>query len=101
MSSSLAHAYPAATTNAVNPADLRQAFVMFNEMSQRLSDSYSQLESQVVQLSGELAQVSQQRLQELAEKERLANRLESLLQMLPAGVLLLDQYGFVRQSNAA
>lgn len=99
MSSSLAHAYPAA--NAMNTADLRQAFVMFNEMSQRLSDSYSQLESQVVQLSGELAQVSQQRLQELAEKERLANRLESLLQMLPAGVLLLDQYGFVRQSNAA
>lgn len=85
----------------MDPAELRKAFVMFSEMSQQLTDSYSQLESRVAQLSGELATVSQQRMQELAEKERLAHRLESLLQLLPAGVLLLDKNGYVRQSNAA
>ncbi|MCD8522511.1 MAG: ATP-binding protein [Saccharospirillaceae bacterium] len=82
-------------------AELRQAFVLFNEMSQQLTDSYSFLESKVEQLSGELASVSAQRMQELAEKERLAHRLESLLQLLPAGVLLLDKNGYVRQSNPA
>ncbi len=70
-------------------------------MSQQLTTSYSELESRVEQLSGELASVSRQRMQELAEKERLAHRLESLLQLLPAGVLVLDKNGYVSQSNAA
>lgn len=103
MSGSLAHNYsdrPQLSTE-LDSGKLHHAFAMFNEMSQKLSDSYLQLENQVEQLSGELAQVSQQRLQELAEKERLADRLESLLEMLPAGVLLLDQYGRVKQSNPA
>ena len=103
MSGSLAHSYqdPSAASGISDSTSLHQAFAMFNEMSQKLSDSYLKLENQVEQLSGELAQVSQQRLQELAEKERLADRLESLLEMLPAGVLLLDQFGRVRQSNPA
>ena len=82
----------------MDQAELRQAFVLFNEMSQQLTDSYSFLENKVEQLSGELANVSAQRMQELAEKERLAHRLESLLQLLPAGGLLLDKNGYVRQS---
>lgn len=103
MSGSLAHSYTDASQfpTELDSGKLHHAFAMFNEMSQKLSDSYLKLESQVEQLSGELAQVSQQRLQELAEKERLADRLESLLEMLPAGVLLLDQFGRVKQSNPA
>ena len=85
----------------MDQAELRKAFVMFNEMSQQLTDSYTFLENKVEQLSGELATVSAQRMQELAEKERLADRLESLLQMLPAGVLLIDEFGVVVQSNPA
>lgn len=81
-------------------ADLKQAFNMFNEMSQQLSDSYAFLEDKVEQLSGELASVSAQRMHELAEKEQLADRLESLLQLLPAGVLVLDENGIVTQANA-
>lgn len=84
----------------MDPAELKRAFHLFNEMSQQLTTSYAFLENKVEQLSGELAKVSAQRMQELAEKERLADRLESLLQMLPAGVLLLDENGFVVQSNA-
>jgi len=82
-------------------SELKQAFTLFNEMSQQLSDSYAFLENKVEQLSGELASVSAQRMQELAEKENLADRLESLLQMMPAGVLLLDENGMVNQANPA
>ena len=85
----------------LDPSELKRAFNMFNEMSQQLTDSYAFLENKVEQLSGELATVSAQRMQELGEKERLADRLESLLQMLPAGVLLLDETGVIIQSNPA
>ena len=81
--------------------ELKKAFNLFSEMSQQLTDSYAFLEHKVEQLSGELATVSAQRMQELGEKERIADRLESLLQMLPAGVLQLDENGVVVQSNRA
>ncbi|MGR6873264.1 sensor histidine kinase [Pseudomonas sp. HK3] len=80
---------------------LRQAFELFNQMSEQLTDSYSKLESQVHLLSGELAEVSAARMKELKEKERLADRLHSLLQLLPGGVVVLDGNGRVQESNRA
>jgi two-component system sensor histidine kinase FlrB len=47
---------------------LEQAFSHFNQMSSQLTDSYSLLEARVSELKGELAVVSAQRMQELAEK---------------------------------
>ena len=38
-------------------------------------------------------------MQELAEKERLANRLQSLLDLLPGGVIVIDGQGVVREAN--
>jgi two-component system sensor histidine kinase FlrB len=81
--------------------ELQQAFSAFTEMSEQLSDSYSQLEKRVVELSGELATVSEQRLQELNEKEQIADKLESLLRLMPAGVIVLDKRGFIVQANPA
>ena len=81
--------------------NLRQAFELFNEMSQQLSDSYERLEGQVTRLSGELAEVSAARMKELKEKEQLADRLHSLLELLPGGVVVLDGNGFVQESNPA
>jgi two-component system sensor histidine kinase FlrB len=80
---------------------LRQAFELFNQMSEQLTDSYSKLESQLHVLSGELAEVSAARMKELKEKERLADRLHSLLQLLPGGVVVLDGNGRVQESNRA
>ena len=80
---------------------LKDAFNLFSSMSAQLSQSYEFLESKVEQLSGELAEVSLQRMQELAEKERIAERLESLLHMLPGGILLLDGEGRIRECNPA
>ena len=85
----------------MNREQLKDAFNLFNSMSAQLSQSYEFLESKVEELSGELAEVSYQRMQELAEKERIAERLESLLHMLPGGILLLDGEGRIRECNPA
>jgi two-component system sensor histidine kinase FlrB len=78
---------------------LEQAFAMFSQMSTQLSDSYNLLEARVTELKGQLALVSAQRMQELAEKERLAHRLQSLLDVLPGGVIVIDGQGVVREAN--
>ncbi|KPA88682.1 signal transduction histidine kinase [Pseudomonas asplenii] len=80
---------------------LEQAFALFNQMSTQLTDSYSMLEARVTELKGELAVVSAQRMAELAEKERLANRLQNLLDLLPGGVIVIDSHGFVCEANPA
>ncbi|KFE57807.1 sensor histidine kinase [Pseudomonas syringae] len=80
---------------------LEQAFQLFNQMSAQLTDSYSLLETRVSELKGELAVVSAQRMEELAEKERIANRLQNLLDLLPGGVIVIDAMGIVREANPA
>ena len=77
------------------------ALELFNRMSRQITDSYRTLESRVNQLSGELTQESLQRQQELEEKEQLADRLATLLNALPAGVVVLDSQGVVTQANPA
>ncbi|MCR1763591.1 sensor histidine kinase FleS, partial [Pseudomonas aeruginosa] len=98
------HAFPeqpADTAEATSRAGLEQAFALFNQMSSQLSESYSLLEERVTELKGQLALVSAQRMEELAEKERLANRLQSLLDLLPGGVIVIDAHGVVREANPA
>ncbi|MGY4532429.1 two-component system sensor histidine kinase FlrB [Pseudomonas sp. TE3786] len=88
-----------ADIEATSREGLEQAFAMFSQMSTQLSDSYNLLEARVTELKGELALVSAQRMQELAEKERLAHRLQSLLDVLPGGVIVIDGQGVVREAN--
>ncbi|MDU9389195.1 sensor histidine kinase [Pseudomonas japonica] len=80
---------------------LEQAFALFDQMSTQLSQSYDLLEARVTELKGELAVVSAQRMAELAEKERLANRLQNLLDLLPGGVIVIDGHGLVHEANPA
>ena len=72
---------------------LTDAFRIFNELFQNLSDAYQGLEEQVAKLNGELAFAHSQRLKSLEEKEKLASRLEKILAALPAGVMVLDVDG--------
>lgn len=90
---------PAAPVEQASRAGLEQTFALFNQMSTQLNASYSMLEARVTELKGQLALVSAQRMQELAEKERLANRLQSLLDLLPGGVIVIDGQGVVREAN--
>jgi two-component system, sensor histidine kinase FlrB len=77
------------------------ALDLFNQMSRQITDSYRTLESRVNQLSGELTAESRQRQVELEQKEELADRLSTLLQALPAGVVVLGSQGVVTQTNPA
>ena len=94
-------AQPANPAEQASREGLEQAFSLFNQMSTQLTDSYSLLEARVTELKGELAVVSAQRMAELAEKERLANRLQNLLDLLPGGVIVIDDRGRVREANPA
>jgi two-component system sensor histidine kinase FlrB len=80
---------------------LEDAFHLFNQMSSQLEASYQALENRVAQLNHELAAARSERLRQLAEKERLANRLERLLDVLPGGVVVVDEQGFVAECNPA
>ncbi len=56
-------------------------------------------DARVSRLHGELCHAHVRHRTELAEKERLANRLQLLLQSLPGGVVVLDPNGRIEQSN--
>lgn len=88
-------------TSPEKQEELRAAFELFNQMSQQLSSSYQQLETRVADLTQELNTVSAKRMEELAEKEVIAERLESLLNVLPGGVVVIDARGLVSKANPA
>lgn len=78
---------------------LADAFDAFNQTSLQLEQSYRELEQRVAQLNAELAEARSERVQQLAEKARLVDRLQTLLETLPAGVLVLDAVERVRECN--
>jgi two-component system, sensor histidine kinase FlrB len=78
---------------------LANAFQVFNEVSLQLAVSYQELQQRVELLSRELAGSRSERMRQLAEKEKLAERLSKLLEALPAGVVLLDGEQRVRELN--
>lgn len=84
-----------------DPEALAEAFGLFNQLSEQLTSAYGQLEARVAQLTSELALSRQARLRELAEKERLADRLSNLLEALPAAVVLVDGRDRIDQFNPA
>ena len=90
---------PAPLTPATQ--DLEQAFGVFNELSERLTTAYGQLEARVALLSEELASSRRERLSERAEKEHLADQLGVLLEALPAAVVLVDMRDRVDRFNPA
>lgn len=90
-----------AIKNSAQREQLEDAFLVFNQVSGQLVDSYQQLQQQVARLTQELTEARSERLLQLAEKESLANRLVHLLESLPAAVVVLDGGGLVRQLNTA
>ena len=97
----LAGAAASLSNMPANAAQLEQAFSLFNQMSTQLTDSYSLLEARVAELKGELALAGERRVAELAENQRLANRLQHLLDLLPGGVIVIDDRGLVSEANPA
>jgi two-component system, sensor histidine kinase FlrB len=71
------------------------------DASNQLTNSFLFLEGKVAQLTRELDIVSAQKDVELDNRNRIANRLQALLDFLPGGVVVLDSRGYVVQSNPA
>lgn len=100
--SQMLHAHPLLTAQQQNAAQaLEMAFKTFNELSGELNQTWQALEDQVRHLTQELEAANNQRLKELADKERIARRLQKLLQLLPGGVLVLNAQGRIADCNAA
>lgn len=89
------------TTGVLSPRspELAAAFAAFNESSLLLQHSYAQLERRVSVLTEALAEARSERVAQLAEKERLANRLSGLLAALPGAVVVLDATGRIQDCN--
>lgn len=85
--------------SAATSQQLQDAFELFNQLSEQLQGSYQGLQERVALLSRELAAARSERLQQLAEKERLAERLGTLLEALPGGVVVLDAAQRVSECN--
>jgi two-component system sensor histidine kinase FlrB len=89
------------TRIADDAAGLVQAFGVFNDLSQRLTEAYTQLEARMAALTDELATARRQRFSERAEKEHLADQLGVLLEALPAAIVLIDARDRVDRFNPA
>lgn len=85
----------------LDPAHLAEAFRIFNQASEELSSAYTRLQSQVAELTSELAAANGALRQQYQEKAALTERLSLLLAALPAGVMVLDADGIVVDANPA
>lgn len=86
---------------ALSARELQQAFLVFDDASRQLADSYDELQNEVARLSAEVVAANGNLREQLREKQALAERLAGLLAALPAGVLVLDAAGIVTETNAA
>mgnify|MGYP001552587718 FL=1 len=89
---------------SIPQASIPEASIHFvDEFSPELTDSadhhYQQLQAQVAQLTRELSESRKRHIQELRDKERLANRLYTVLQALPAAVIVVDDKDRIDQFN--
>jgi two-component system sensor histidine kinase FlrB len=85
--------------HAIKSEKLANAFQLFNELSENLSNSYQGLEKQVVTLTEELAAARSERVKTLVEKEKLADRLQQIIAALPAAVIVLNDADYVVDCN--
>ena len=84
---------------AIKTEKLADAFQLFNELSENLSNSYQGLEKQVFTLTEELAAARSERVKTLVEKEKLADRLQQIIAALPAAVIVLNDSDQVVDCN--
>ncbi|SIN96454.1 PAS/PAC sensor signal transduction histidine kinase [Sulfurivirga caldicuralii] len=74
--------------------ELEEAFALFNQTSLQLTQAYEGLQKQLASVQVELAEANQAR-------RELSERLERLLDLLPAGVLLLNARDEIVEMNPA
>jgi len=85
----------------IDKRGLEQAFLAFSRLSGQLEETYRALERRVAALTAELEEARRAQEREERNARRLAGRLKLLLDTLPAGVIVIDSDGLIRESNDA
>ena len=92
-------------SSALEPAaplgELEKAFGVFNRLSAELQSSYQVLQQRAAALTTELEDARSARERAANDAERTAERLQSLLGTLPAGVIVVDEAGLIQEYNRA
>ncbi|ABD81452.1 sensor histidine kinase [Saccharophagus degradans] len=88
-------------TSQSNLERLEAAFQFFNDTSSQLAQSYELLEKRVSSLTQELDEVSEAKQRAHKNEEKLAGRMQALLDFMPGGVIVLDHQGYIVESNPA
>lgn len=81
--------------------ELESAFHTFNQLSEQLVSSYRTLEHKVTQLDWQLIDARHEQSIRYQAKECLINRLQGIMDALPAAVVVIDGTGCVQECNAA
>jgi len=81
--------------------ELKETFRAFSQLSETLENSYTHLEDRIAQLQLQLEDVHAERKRDNLEKDQLAERLNAILNALPAGVVVLDPQGKIKICNPA
>lgn len=89
------------STQDIDKRGLEQAFLAFNRLSGQLEEAYRALERRVAALTAELEEARKAQEREERNARRLAARLKLLLDTLPAGIVVVDANGSIRESNDA
>ncbi len=92
---------PATQAAQDKASELQRAFAVFNQVSAELTQAYDALQGKVASLTHELAVANGELLRQYQEKEALSEKLSSLLDALPAGVVLMDANAEVLAMNPA
>ena len=80
---------------------LEDTFQTFDQLTDSLESNYSKLEDRIAQLQMQLSEVRLKHRQEIAARDSIAKKLSSVLQALPAGVVVLNPEGLVQDCNPA
>jgi len=82
-------------------SELERAFRMFNQLSGELQGTYRLLQQRTAAMTTELEEARRGREHAADRAERTAQRLQSLLATLPAGVVVVDGEGRIQETNRA
>ncbi len=81
--------------------ELAESFSSMGDFTQLMRDSYSRLESKFEDVNSRLARVNELLRQSLAERNRLANYLNNILESTDSGIIVTDQSGTINIFNSA
>lgn len=86
---------------AINENELKKSFQKFNQLSKSLEFSYQHLETHLGHLHRQLEDAKSQNAIQSDENQQFSDRLNAILNVLPAGVVVLDEHGVVQDCNPA